>query len=216
MRAVRHKAHHSYVWLGSIRAVIMFVGIAFVASLSSLVGFVAEDLSDPGGVFVFLVVTGIIVGCIVLAAACIVVYQVVSYKYLYFTLGSDEFSLYRGIISKKRVHVPYRRIQSVDQRASLLQQVFGVCTVLVDTAGGSANKAVTISLPYQAAGRMAARGAVRAQAGRARRYVEPDGFRPGYGSGLPLSQRATARGGGQRARCRGGGVERVRRRVRRG
>lgn len=142
---VRHKAHHSYVWLGSIRAVIMFVGIAFVASLSSLVGFVAEDLSDPGGVFVFLVVTGIIVGCIVLAAACIVVYQVVSYKYLYFTLGSDEFSLYRGIISKKRVHVPYRRIQSVDQRASLLQRVFGVCTVLVDTAGGSANKAVTIS-----------------------------------------------------------------------
>ncbi len=123
----------------------MFVGIAFVASLSSLVGFVAEDLSDPGGVFVFLVVTGIIVGCIVLAAACIVVYQVVSYKYLYFTLGSDEFSLYRGIISKKRVHVPYRRIQSVDQRASLLQRVFGVCTVLVDTAGGSANKAVTIS-----------------------------------------------------------------------
>lgn len=143
---VRHKAHHSYVWLGSIRAVIMFVGIAFVASLSSLVGFVAEDLSDPGGVFVFLVVTGIIVGCIVLAAACIVVYRVVSYKYLYFTLGSDEFSLYRGIISKKRVHVPYRRIQSVDQRASLLQRVFGVCTVLVDTAGGSANKAVTI--PY--------------------------------------------------------------------
>lgn len=143
---VRHKAHHSYVWLGSIRAVIMFVGIAFVASLSSLVGFVAEDLSDPGGVFVFLVVTGIIVGCIVLAAACIVVYQVVSYKYLYFTLGSDEFSLYRGIISKKRVHVPYRRIQSVDQRASLLQRVFGVCAVLVDTAGGSANKAVTI--PY--------------------------------------------------------------------
>ena len=143
---VRHKAHHSYVWLGSIRAVIMFVGIAFVASLSSLVGFVAEDLSDPGGVFVFLVVTGIIVGCIVLAAACIVVYQVVSYKYLYFTLGSDEFSLYRGIISKKRVHVPYRRIQSVDQRASLLQRLFGVCTVLVDTAGGSANKAVTI--PY--------------------------------------------------------------------
>ena len=142
---VRHKAHHSYVWLGSIRAVIMFVGIAFVASLSSLVGFVAEDLSDPGGVFVFLVVTGIIAGCVVLAAACIVVYQVVSYKYLYFTLGSDEFSLYRGIISKKRVHVPYRRIQSVDQRASLLQRVFGVCTVLVDTAGGSANKAVTIS-----------------------------------------------------------------------
>lgn len=143
---VRHKAHHSYVWLGSIRAVIMFVGIAFVASLSSLVGFVAEDLSDPGGVFVFLVVTGIIIGCIALAAACIVVYQVVSYKYLYFTLDSDEFSLYRGIISKKRVHVPYRRIQSVDQRASLLQRLFGVCTVLVDTAGGSANKAVTI--PY--------------------------------------------------------------------
>ena len=50
------------------------------------------------------------------------------------------------MLSKKRVHVPYRRVQSVDERASLLQRIFGVCTVSIDTAGGSANKAITV--PY--------------------------------------------------------------------
>lgn len=143
---VRHKAHHSYVWLGSIRIVAMLVGITFFASLSSIIGIVAEGVADPGGVFVMLAVMGVVFGCVVLAAVFVVVYQVISYKHFYFTLGADEFSLYRGVISKKRVHVPYRRVQSVDQRASLFQRVFGVCTVLIDTAGGSANKAVTV--PY--------------------------------------------------------------------
>ena len=40
--------------------------------------------------------------------------------------------------------MPYRRIQSVDQTASLLQRVFGVCTVQIDTAGGASNKAVSV------------------------------------------------------------------------
>ncbi len=74
----------------------------------------------------------------------VALYQWGSYKHLYYELGPEEFNLYSGIFNKKRVHVPYQRIQSVDQRASLLQRMFGVCTVSIDTAGGAANKAVTV------------------------------------------------------------------------
>ena len=67
-----------------------------------------------------------------------------SYKHIWYEFGDEEFSFYSGIFNKKRVHVPYRRIQSVDQTASLLQRVFGVCTVQIDTAGGASNKAVSV------------------------------------------------------------------------
>ncbi|MDE8703928.1 PH domain-containing protein, partial [Adlercreutzia equolifaciens] len=78
--------------------------------------------------------------------AIVVVTRLVSYKHLYFTVGPDEFTLYSGVFNKKRFHVPYQRVQSVDQRATLLQRIFGVCTVAIDTAGGPSNKAIVV--PY--------------------------------------------------------------------
>ena len=83
---------------------------------------------------------------LVLIIGLVALFQWLSYKHLYYIIGPEEFNLYSGIFNKKRVHVPYQRIQSVDQRASLLQRVFGVCTVSIDTAGGSNNKAVQV--PY--------------------------------------------------------------------
>ena len=42
--------------------------------------------------------------------------------------------------------MPYKRVQSVDMRAGLLQRIVGVCTLEIDTAGGSSNKAILV--PY--------------------------------------------------------------------
>lgn len=86
-------------------------------------------------VVIFLLTIGIVVGL-----------QAWSYRNLYYEIGDKEFSLYSGIFNKKKVHIPYQRIQSVNQRATLLQRIMGVCTINIDTAGGSSNKAVVI--PY--------------------------------------------------------------------
>ena len=69
-----------------------------------------------------------------------------AYRNLSFVFDEGEFSLYSGIIVKKRVHVPYARVQSVNHHATVIQRIFGICTVAIDTAGGAANKAVRI--PY--------------------------------------------------------------------
>ncbi|MEE0829087.1 MAG: PH domain-containing protein, partial [Alistipes finegoldii] len=61
-----------------------------------------------------------------------------------YELGPDEFSLYSGIISKKRMHVPYQRVQAVNQQAGLFQRLVGVCNVKIDTAGGAANDGVNL------------------------------------------------------------------------
>lgn len=142
---LRYKVHHSYIWLGSLRAVFVVVAAIVVSQLSVLAE-LASDISNVGGFFGVFVGLAVAAGVLLVIAGCVVGYHVLSYRHLYYTIGQREFSLYRGILNKQRVHVPYQRVQSVDQKASLLQRLLGVCTVTIDTAGGSANKAITV--PY--------------------------------------------------------------------
>lgn len=139
----RYKVHSSYIWLGSAGAVVALLFALLVTSGGSILSFMVSRDADA--------LTGVIAGGTALfgfavVIAVIVLSRFLSYKHLYFTIGQDEFNLFSGIFNKTRVHVPYARIQSVDQHATLLQRIFGVCTVSIDTAGGSTNKAVQI--PY--------------------------------------------------------------------
>ena len=141
----RHHVHHSYIWLESVRTIFIIAVCVVVANFSTIIGLVAEEgmgaeagfimaVAGIGTLVVILITFGIVAGL-----------RVVGYKHLYFTVGPDEFTLCSGIFNKKQVHVPYQRVQSVDQRSTLLQRLFGVCTVSIDTAGGAANKAVVVS-----------------------------------------------------------------------
>ena len=143
----KHHVHHSYIWLGSLRTAFMLLAIVAFSSFSAIIGAISdgESITRSDIPVIMIVIGAVIVGVIVLVAL-IAAYQVVSYKHLYYELGPEEFNLYSGILNKKRVHVPYQRIQSVDQRATLVQRIFGVCSVSIDTAGGAANKAVMV--PY--------------------------------------------------------------------
>lgn len=141
----RH-VHHSYIWLAGIRVFIIILFATAVSLFSSVAGVVAEGKTGPEASLVLTVVTVCCVAFIVIVGLLVFLLQWWSYKHLYYVLGPDEFNLYSGIFNKKRVHVPYNKVQSVDQKATLLQRIAGVCTVYVDTAGGASNKAVMV--PY--------------------------------------------------------------------
>ena len=142
----RHHVHHSYIWLGSIQAGAAMFFVVLVSGFSGFVGALADGETIGDDLPMLMLVIGAIVLGLVLIIGLVALFQWLSYKHLYYIIGPEEFNLYSGIFNKKRVHVPYQRIQSVDQRASLLQRLFGVCTVSIDTAGGSNNKAVQV--PY--------------------------------------------------------------------
>ncbi len=144
---VKHHVHHSYMWLESIRILVVVALAVLVTNFSTIVGVIADGGLDglPTGLALALVAGGSLLAILVVVGI-VVAMRVVSYKHLYFIVGPEEFTLCSGVFSKKRVHVPYQRVQSIDQRATLLQRIFGVCTVLIDTAGGASNKAITV--PY--------------------------------------------------------------------
>lgn len=142
----RHKLHHSYIWLSAVRS-LPYVLIALVVSIGPAAGSLIEDLGNIDAnnmglpiifgatVLFLLILEGIIIG----AAA-------IGYRYRWYEFGVSEFSSYWGIFNKNRSHIPYQRIQSVNEKMSLLQRIVGVCTVTVETAGGENNKALVI--PY--------------------------------------------------------------------
>lgn len=137
--------HHTYVWLSSIQVVFSILIVLAVSLVPALFG-EGRLTSSSSDSSLILFVIGFSILFILLIIAAIVVVQILAYRNLYYEIGDKELSRYSGIITKKKVHVPYQRIQSVNQRATLLQRIFGVCTVHIDTAGGSSNKAVVI--PY--------------------------------------------------------------------
>ena len=145
---VRHQVHHSYIWLGTLRVVLAVFVVAAVSMLSSIIGAISEGMHGGGAEvgFVIAVTAGISLAAFVIFVAIVFLVHWLAYKRLYYVLGPDEFNLYSGIITKKRVHVPYNKVQSVDQKASLLQRIAGVRTLYIDTAGGANNKAIVV--PY--------------------------------------------------------------------
>ncbi len=147
LRPGRHHVHHTYIWLGSIRAVLSTIFAIAVVAFSTLAGAMAEsdtlDAQLLSAVIPLLLVGFIVVA--VLIAGVAVLFQWLSWKHLTYELGSDEFSLYSGIFNKKRMHIPYQRVQAVNQQAGLFHRLVGVCDIKIDTAGGAANDSVRLN-----------------------------------------------------------------------
>lgn len=140
-----YQVHKSYIWLGPLLSAI---AVLFLIALNGMQGWIELARAISGGelnVNVLLVVAVFLGGLVVLYALLVGLYAL-AYKNMSFVFDEREFSFYSGIITKRRVHVPYARVQSVNHRASIFQRLVGVCSVSIDSAGGSSNKAVRV--PY--------------------------------------------------------------------
>ena len=139
-----NQVHHSYIWLGPLTATAAVLLATIGYNISSLIQ-LYRFLEDHGLTNVLLIALGAIVAFALVYAIVTIVY-VLAWRNMRYVFDETEFSLYSGIITKRQVHVPYARVQSVNHRAGLVQRIFGVCSVSIDTAGGSSNKAVRV--PY--------------------------------------------------------------------
>lgn len=165
---VRHSLHHCYIWQGALRA----APVIFICGFSSLPGL--TKLAEALG---FISVNAFFAAVLLLLAFTVLICAVVmgarawTYRYTWYEFDETEFSFYSGILNKRRTHVPYSKIQSVNERASLLQRLAGVRTVNIDTAGGASNKALVISYVERSAAEYLRRELFR------RKHIEGEGER---------------------------------------
>lgn len=139
----RYNLHHSYIWLGSVQVLVPVLIAIMVSIGGSLMSIISEGVPSSEEAAVALVL-GITVAVIVLCTALIIVGRIIGYKFTWYTFSPREFNFYKGIIFKSRTHIPYQRVQSIDQKATFIQRLIGVCSVTIETAGGSSNKATVI------------------------------------------------------------------------
>ena len=140
-----YQVHKSYVYVAPIVAVLVFLAVVLLNGMQGIIQLVIAVQNGDIAVNPLFVALGVIGGFIVLIGVFVGLYWL-AWRNMSYVFDEREFSFYSGIITKRRVHVPYARVQSVNHRASIIQRVFGVCTVVIDSAGGSSNKGVRV--PY--------------------------------------------------------------------
>ncbi len=74
---------------------------------------------------------------VVFLPALLVVHTVLYYLNFYFYVSGNEFVLKKGYLRKKILTVPLERIQSVNTKQNLIQQLLNVVSLEVDTAGAA-------------------------------------------------------------------------------
>ena len=78
---------------------------------------------------------------LLIAMAAIAAWITASYLRFRYRLDHDSLIIVHGVLFRKRRVIPRSRIQNVDLRAGLFQQLFRVTTARVETAGGQATEA---------------------------------------------------------------------------
>ncbi|MGB3259573.1 PH domain-containing protein [Paenisporosarcina sp.] len=118
---------------------VVFSGVAvFMSQFSDIIPY--EKIYDEFVVFLkfgfFIVAISIFV---FLLFAWIISVILTTLNYYQFTIvqDNDQIILTRGLLEKKKVSIPIGRVQGIRIVENPLRQLFGYCTVIVESAGGS-------------------------------------------------------------------------------
>ncbi len=78
---------------------------------------------------------------LVVAIAAFAAWITIGYLRFRYQVTEDSLIIHHGVLFRERRVIPRSRIQNVDLRAGLLQQILGVATARVETAGGQGTEA---------------------------------------------------------------------------
>ncbi len=73
--------------------------------------------------------------------------SILQYRRFFFYVENDHFIIEKGLLSKEKITVPFDRIQTVNIKQNIVQQLLGVVALNVDTAGSSKKELEISALP---------------------------------------------------------------------
>ena len=81
-----------------------------------------------------------IIWFIVAVSALTMVYSIINFFRTYFIVQNGELILHTGIFSRKKISIPFARIQTINFEQNIIHQFFSVLRIKVDTAGSEKNE----------------------------------------------------------------------------
>jgi putative membrane protein len=85
--------------------------------------------------------------CVALGVLVLVgIHAILSYLHFKFHYTETEFVLQKGYLRKSRIIIPLEKIQSVNTKQNLIQQLFGVVAVDVETAGSDTTEITLLAV----------------------------------------------------------------------
>jgi uncharacterized membrane protein YdbT with pleckstrin-like domain len=87
--------------------------------------------SNVSAILDFLVYWGVLIALVFFVVTFFVSW--LAYTTFQFRLDADIFKIKRGVFTKQEIAIPYRRIESVDIKRNLIQQLFGVSRINIET-----------------------------------------------------------------------------------
>ena len=113
-----------------------------------------------------------------IAAGCVLTFlgAVLHFARFTFHLEADQLHVRKGVLVRDKVNIPLDRVQAVHVEQNLLQRLFKVCGLKIDTAGSAGSELVIHALPWDDAHALRSRLLQSAQVTNARVEDEP---RPG-------------------------------------
>ncbi|MCX8166809.1 MAG: PH domain-containing protein [Candidatus Micrarchaeota archaeon] len=117
-----------YVWLLPYLGISLFllIIISFLVYVNVL-PFPTISLDNPTSLFLM-----------VLIALNLLVFAYHKIKYNLFTYSVDTHGIVirSGVISRKRIVIPYEKVQNINTKRDAIERIFGTCTLTIETAAG--------------------------------------------------------------------------------
>ncbi len=113
---------------------------AWPALIPLLVGTRKLDFSDW---YVYALIIGV--------AAIYLFFSIFSYLRFYYHLNEGEIVIKKGVLTRTVVNLPFEKIQTIDFKQNILQQVFGVVEFAIDSAGSKKQEVSLTAIPLHQA-----------------------------------------------------------------
>ena len=121
-----HRLHPVAMLIGAIKTIRRWVGAAAIPGIAALAGTGWRLEIAIAGIFFLVVGSG--------------VWGILSWRATTYSVSGGAFYVRRGVLQKSERTIPLDHVQSVDTVQGIIQRLFGVVELRIETAGGGTNE----------------------------------------------------------------------------
>jgi uncharacterized membrane protein YdbT with pleckstrin-like domain len=126
------KAHYNMKKVWALRWTIGFVFLFIFLMLLVSIAFITPLVNTgPFGLILYYVILPVLLGFIFAYLWAGLYWN--NYK---FEVGPEKITITRGVIGKRVVNIPYERVQNVNIWRGVLERIYGIYSIQIETAGG--------------------------------------------------------------------------------